>query len=84
VKSGLTEFLETQGRWRNFDRVYPIIILIGVTGFTTDQILASLRKYLFPWTPEASEKKHGIIGRFAYWLLDRKVYATPVNGKVES
>ncbi|MEO0511134.1 MAG: ABC transporter permease [Verrucomicrobiota bacterium] len=82
VKSGLTEFLETQGRWRNFDSVFPIIILIGVTGFTTDQFLASLRKYLFPWTPEASEKKHGIFGRFAFWLLDRKVYESPVNGKV--
>lgn len=82
VKSGLTEFLETQGRWRNFDSVFPIIILIGVTGFTTDQFLASLRKYLFPWTPEASEKKHGIFGRFAFWLLDRKVYEKPVNGKV--
>ena len=82
VKSGLTEFLETQGRWRNFDSVFPIIILIGVTGFITDQFLASLRKYLFPWTPEASEKKPGIFGRFAFWLLDRKVYEKPVNGKV--
>ncbi len=81
VKSGLTEFIETQGRWRNFDRVFPIIILIGVTGFTTDQILASLRKYLFPWTPESAEKRHGCIGRFFTWLLDRKVYETPANGK---
>lgn len=82
VKSGLTEFIETQGRWRNFDSVFPIIILIGITGFTVDQILSSLRKYLFPWTPEASEKRHGFIGRFVYWLLDRKVYETPLNGKV--
>jgi NitT/TauT family transport system permease protein len=81
VKSGLTEFIETQGRWRNFDSVFPIIILIGVTGFVTDQILASLRKYFFPWTPESSEKKHGFIGRFVLWMLDRKVYDTPKNGK---
>lgn len=81
VKSGLTEFIETQGRWRNFDSVFPIIILIGISGFVTDQFLSSLRKYLFPWTPEASDKKHGPIGRFIFWLLDRKVYAAPVNGK---
>jgi NitT/TauT family transport system permease protein len=81
VKSGLTEFIETQGRWRNFDSVFPVIILIGVTGFVTDQILASLRKYFFPWTPEASEKKHGPIGRFVLWMLDRKVYLAPANGK---
>ncbi len=82
VKSGLTEFMDTQGRFRNFDSVFPVIILIGVSGFVTDQILSSLRKYLFPWTPESSSKKHGFIGRFAYWLLDRKVYDAPLNGKV--
>ena len=81
VKSGLTEFMDTQGRFRNFDSVFPIIILIGVSGFVTDQILSSLRKYLFPWTPESSSKKHGFIGHFVYWILDRKVYESPLNGK---
>ncbi|MBD5780708.1 ABC transporter permease [Pelagicoccus sp. NFK12] len=83
VKSGLTEFLETQGRWRNFDSVFPIIILIGMSGFVTDQFLSSLRKYLFPWTPEASEKKHGFIGRFLLWVVDRNAYSTPLNGKAK-
>jgi len=82
VKSGLTEFMDTQGRFRNFDSVFPIIILIGVSGFVTDQFLSSLRKYLFPWTPDSSTKKHGPIGRFIYWILDRKVYDSPLNGKV--
>jgi NitT/TauT family transport system permease protein len=50
VKSGLTEFIETQGRFRNFDRVFPVIILIGVTGFVTDQILSWLHGIIFPWT----------------------------------
>lgn len=54
VKSGLTEFIETQGRWRNFDSVYPVIILIGLIGFFTDQILSALRRVLFPWTAESS------------------------------
>ncbi|MEM7791525.1 MAG: ABC transporter permease [Verrucomicrobiota bacterium] len=81
VKSGLTEFMDTQGRFRNFDSVFPIIILIGVTGFVTDQFLSSLRKYLFPWTPESSNKKYGFVGRFVYWLLDRKVYESPMNGR---
>ncbi|MEM0967136.1 MAG: ABC transporter permease [Verrucomicrobiota bacterium] len=79
VKSGLTEFLETQGRFRNFDSVFPIIILIGVTGFVTDQILASLRKYFFPWTPEAAEKRHGFIGRFVIWLINRNTYRKPAS-----
>lgn len=49
VKSGLTGFLDTQGTFRNFDRVFPIIILIGVTGFVTDQLLALLHGVFFPW-----------------------------------
>ncbi len=50
VKSGLTEFIETQGRFRNFDRVFPVIILIGVTGFLTDQFLSWMHGLLFPWS----------------------------------
>ncbi|MDF1737931.1 MAG: ABC transporter permease [Verrucomicrobiales bacterium] len=54
VKSGLTEFIETQGRFRNFDMVYPVIILIGLIGFFTDQILALLRGVIFPYSEEAA------------------------------
>ena len=54
VKSGLTEFIETQGRWRNFDSVYPVIILIGLIGFFTDQILSFLRGIFFPWTSDGA------------------------------
>ncbi|MAS96077.1 MAG: ABC transporter permease [Verrucomicrobiales bacterium] len=52
VKSGLTEFIESQGRYRNFDLVFPVIILIGLIGFFTDQFLAFLRGIIFPWTKE--------------------------------
>ncbi|MCH8475096.1 MAG: ABC transporter permease [Opitutales bacterium] len=52
VKAGLTEFIETQGRWRNFDLVFPVIITIGLIGFATDQLLAFLRRFLFPWEPK--------------------------------
>jgi NitT/TauT family transport system permease protein len=50
VKTGLTEFIETQGRWRNFDAVFPVIILIGIVGFFTDQFLGWFRGVLFPYT----------------------------------
>jgi NitT/TauT family transport system permease protein len=53
VKTGLTEFIETQGRWRNFDAVFPVIILIGVIGFFTDQFLGWFRGILFPYTRTA-------------------------------
>lgn len=50
IKTGLTEFIETQGRWRNFDAVFPVIILIGLIGFFTDQFLGWFRGILFPYT----------------------------------
>ncbi len=48
-KSGLTDFIVTQGGKYNFDRVFPVIIMIGVIGFGTDQLLQSLARKLFPW-----------------------------------
>jgi NitT/TauT family transport system permease protein len=60
VKSGLTEFIETQGRFRNFDRVFPIIILIGVTGFVMDQVLSALHGVLFPWSGNNGAPSQGI------------------------
>ncbi|GAA5482682.1 ABC transporter permease [Haloferula sargassicola] len=60
VKSGLTEFIETQGRFRNFDRVFPVIILIGVTGFVTDQILAWFHGVLFPWAGKSGKLSRAV------------------------
>jgi NitT/TauT family transport system permease protein len=60
VKSGLTEFIETQGRFRNFDRVFPVIILIGITGFLTDQVLSWLHGLLFPYAGTSSNLSRGI------------------------
>jgi len=53
VKSGLTEIIDTHGRRFNFDIVYATILLIGLTGFLTDQFLSWLRPILFPWVAEA-------------------------------
>lgn len=73
AKSGLTEIIDTQGRRFHFDHVYPIIFLIGITGFLTDQILSAIRTIIFPWTADG---KIGIIGKFILlpkrltdWLL---------------
>ena len=64
VKSGLTEFIETQGRFRNFDRVFPVIITIGLLGFFSDQILAFLRPMFFPWSgkPASGPAKWMLLG----------------------
>lgn len=66
VKSGLTEVIETQGRFRNFDQVFPVIILIGVTGFLMDQILSSLHGILFPWAGNAGRFSRAL-ANFVTW-----------------
>jgi NitT/TauT family transport system permease protein len=48
-KSGISAFLYQQQRYRNFDNVYAGIVMIGIIGLATDQLLAFLGKYLFPW-----------------------------------
>jgi NitT/TauT family transport system permease protein len=77
VKTGLTEFIETQGRWRNFDAVFPVIIMIGLIGFFTDQFLAWFRGILFPYTRKARvrTKKAKKVERAAEATLSE---ATPV------
>ena len=77
VKSGLTEFIETQGRWRNFDSVFPVIFTIGFIGFFTDQLLAQLRGFLFPWTGEkVSPFINGAIA-FRAWLVGNRLPYEP-------
>lgn len=70
IKSGLTEFIETQGRFRNFDRVFPVIILIGITGFVTDQVLSWLHGLLFPWAGKSGRISRGIF-RVITWPFRR-------------
>jgi NitT/TauT family transport system permease protein len=48
-KSGISAFLYQQQRYRHFENVYAGIVMIGLIGLCTDQVLAFLGKYLFPW-----------------------------------
>ncbi len=60
-KSGLAEIIDTHGRRFQFDIVYPAILLIGLSGFFMDQILAYLARYFFPWM---EQPKKGFLSRF--------------------
>jgi NitT/TauT family transport system permease protein len=48
-KSGISAFIYQQQRYRHFDHVYASIAMIGIVGLTTDQLLAVVGRYLFPW-----------------------------------
>jgi NitT/TauT family transport system permease protein len=49
VSSGITFFINQQAKYRAYDRVFASIILIGLIGFATDVILASIGRQIFPW-----------------------------------
>jgi NitT/TauT family transport system permease protein len=49
VSSGITFFINQQAKYRNFDNVYAAILIIGVIGLVTDQLLAFFGQRLFPW-----------------------------------
>lgn len=68
-KTGLTAFIDTQGGKYNFDRVFPVIIMIGIIGFLTDQIMQLIARQLFPWE-YASERNwlSNLITLPGYWL----------------
>jgi NitT/TauT family transport system permease protein len=50
--SGITYFINQQARYRNYENVYAAIIIIGVIGLVSDQVLAALGQMLFPWRSE--------------------------------
>ena len=49
TSSGITWFITQQARYKNFDNVYAAIIIIGIIGLTTDIVLATLGRKIFPW-----------------------------------
>ncbi len=49
VSSGITFFINQQAKYRNFDNVYAAIIIIGLIGLATDQVLAFLGERIFAW-----------------------------------
>lgn len=48
-KSGISAFLYQQQRYMHFENVYAGIVMIGIVGLATDQLLAFVGRYLFPW-----------------------------------
>ncbi len=66
VSSGITFFINQQAKYRNFDNVYAAIVIIGIIGLATDQVLAFLGARLFPWkNPRPSRLRTLAIRLFA-------------------
>jgi NitT/TauT family transport system permease protein len=61
--SGITEFINQNGKFRNYPNVFAGIIIFGLVGFITDQVLAYLGRKLFPW--HSREKQGWVRAIFA-------------------
>jgi NitT/TauT family transport system permease protein len=60
VSSGITFFINQQAKYRNYDKVFACIILIGLIGLFTDMILAALGRRLFPWMRTSRARAVGV------------------------
>jgi NitT/TauT family transport system permease protein len=52
--TGITYFINQQGRYRNYPNVYAAIMMIGFIGLGSDMLLAAIGGRLFPWQPRRS------------------------------
>ena len=49
TRSGISDYMYQQGRYRNFDNVFAAMVMIGIIGLALDRLLAFLAPFLFPW-----------------------------------
>lgn len=62
-KSGISAFIYQQQRYLHFDNVYACIVMIGLIGLATDQLLALVGRGLFAW--ERGHQQRGSVARAA-------------------
>lgn len=73
VSSGITFFINQQAKYRNFDNVYAAIVIIGIIGLLTDQVLAFVGIRVFAWkNPRPSRVRNYLV------RLITDQYATPL------
>ena len=49
ASSGISWFINQQAKYRNYDNVFAAIVMIGIIGLATDQVLRFIGHHLFPW-----------------------------------
>ncbi len=50
--TGITWFIEQQGKYRIYDNVFAAIVMIGILGLICDWFLLEIGKLMFPWKGE--------------------------------
>lgn len=65
VSSGISFFINQQAKYRNFDNVYAAIVIIGVIGLATDQVLAFFGHRIFGWRSLRPSRLRSFVRRLA-------------------
>ena len=69
ASSGISYFINQQGKYRNYDNVFAGIVLIGLIGLICDQILAFIGRFLFPWQGRANGRVANAVWLMGTWPL---------------
>jgi len=63
--SGVSYFINQQGKYRHYDNVFAGIAMIGMIGFLCDQLLAFCGTILFPWQANTNHRaRRGLV-----WMM---------------
>lgn len=72
TKSGISGYMQQQGRYRNFDNVFAAMVMIGIIGFAVDQCLVIARRVFFPWAYGGPLNISGalstVVNRLSGWM----------------
>ncbi|MFW5830352.1 MAG: ABC transporter permease [Planctomycetota bacterium] len=90
TKSGISGYMDQQGRYRIYENVFAAMVMIGVIGMIIDQILAALHPVLFPWLGKPTDPRLRWVLRITGWVPSRLLalhtrhvsrYLAPVDGR---
>jgi NitT/TauT family transport system permease protein len=75
ASSGISYFINQQGKYRNYANVFAGIITIGVIGLLCDQFFGWMGRLLFPYAGAPPSRASVMVWRFLTWPV-----RTPIGG----
>jgi NitT/TauT family transport system permease protein len=69
ASSGISYFINQQGKYRNYDNVFAGIITIGLIGLVCDQVLGWIGRLLFPYAGTPPSRASVAVWLFLTWPI---------------
>lgn len=73
ASSGISYFINQQGKYRNYANVFAGIVTIGLIGLVCDQILGWLGRVLFPYAGTPPSRASVAVWRCATWPVRKQL-----------